>query len=938
MKIERCFVRGVKLRLASALVLACWPSFAVAQNFVYVNNDSSPNSVSAFALDGSGHLTAVPGSPFATGGNGSDGGFFAASRIVVVNDFLYATNSTSGSISGFSINSGTGALTPVPGSPFSTALFGPDTMAAIGSSSLLLASDGSGIQAFSFDAAGSLTSLYTINATPPIDGVAISSNGKFFAAANLSAMEMYTIGPDRTLTPVPGSPFAQTGQTGGQLTSAAFTCDSTRLYGGEANFGRIIVDAWTVDSAGVLTPITGSPFTQGEGSDNSNVAIIDPASKFVFVANQGSDTTPVFSINADGSLTPVPGSPFATRRASGLVITSDGKFLGGAFFGFANSYSVAANGAVALVMHTAIPGSGALSVATYPNPSDSCGGPADTAPPTSSGQLSPLPNANGWNNSNVTVTISATDNTGGSGVQSITYSAMGAQPIVSTTVNGASTNIVISTEGTTTISFHATDNAGNAESPEHTVTVKLDKTNPTVNCASPDGLWHATDVSLACSASDPLSGLAVAGDASFLLSTSVAANTETNNASTSTHVVCDLADNCATAGPISGNMVDKKLPSSSGQPSPLPNLSGWNNSNVTVTLSAADGGSGVKSIIYSATGAQPVARTTFNGASTSILISTEGTTTISFHATDNAGNVESTEHTLTVKLDKANPSVNCASPDGLWHATDVSLACTAGDALSGLAVAGDASFLLSTSVAANTETNNASTSSHVVCDVASNCFTAGPISGNMVDKKPPSVTITAPANTGSYLLNAGVASNYQCLDAGSGVQSCTGPVANGANFNTSSAGPKTFTVNGKDNVNNASSASNSYSVLYASGGACYGDAGHQILQPINADGSSVWKQGSTVPAKFRVCDANGVSIGTPGVVSAFNLVNISAGTTTVMDETVVSTTPDTAFRWDSTGQQWIFNISTTALSADQTYVYQIQLNDGSSIFFQFGLR
>jgi hypothetical protein len=122
----------------------------------------------------------------------------------------------------------------------------------------------------------------------------------------------------------------------------------------------------------------------------------------------------------------------------------------------------------------------------------------------------------------------------------------------------------------------------------------------------------------------------------------------------------------------------------------------------------------------------------------------EGTTTISFHATDNVGNVESPDHTVTVKLDKTNPAVTCASPDGLWHATDVSIACTAGDTLSGLAVAGDASFSLSTSVAANTETNNASTNSRAVCDVAGNCATAGPFSGNMVDKKPPSITITAP--------------------------------------------------------------------------------------------------------------------------------------------------------------------------------------------------
>jgi hypothetical protein len=115
-----------------------------------------------------------------------------------------------------------------------------------------------------------------------------------------------------------------------------------------------------------------------------------------------------------------------------------------------------------------------------------------------------------------------------------------------------------------------------------------------------------------------------------------------------------------------------------------------------------------------------------------------------------------------------------------------------------------------------------------------------------------------------------------------------------------------------------------------------GGPGHTILQPINPDGSSVWKQGSTVPAKFRVCDATGNSVGAPGTVSSFYLVSIISGTITSVDEVPDSTTPDTVFRW--TGDQWIFNISTKGLNAGSTYVYQIKLNDGSIIQFQYGLK
>lgn len=122
-------------------------------------------------------------------------------------------------------------------------------------------------------------------------------------------------------------------------------------------------------------------------------------------------------------------------------------------------------------------------------------------------------------------------------------------------------------------------------------------------------------------------------------------------------------------------------------------------------------------------------------------------------------------------------------------------------------------------------------------------------------------------------------------------------------------------------------------IQYATG------VGHVILSPINANGTSVFKLGQTVPAKFAVYDVNGISIGTPGVVSSFFLTSIISGTTMATVENVVDTNnPDAAFRWDLTGQQWIFNISTANLLAGNTYIFTITLNDGSTIMFQFGLR
>ena len=117
------------------------------------------------------------------------------------------------------------------------------------------------------------------------------------------------------------------------------------------------------------------------------------------------------------------------------------------------------------------------------------------------------------------------------------------------------------------------------------------------------------------------------------------------------------------------------------------------------------------------------------------------------------------------------------------------------------------------------------------------------------------------------------------------------------------------------------------------------NAGRTVLAPVAADGTSVFKAGRTVPIKFQVFDVNGVSIGTPGTVSSFRIIDVIAGTvTTPVDLPVASTTPDTTFRFDPVAQQWIFNLDTSGLTAGSTYVFRIGLSDGSHIDFQFGLR
>jgi uncharacterized repeat protein (TIGR01451 family) len=93
-----------------------------------------------------------------------------------------------------------------------------------------------------------------------------------------------------------------------------------------------------------------------------------------------------------------------------------------------------------------------------------------------------------------------------------------------------------------------------------------------------------------------------------------------------------------------------------------PNAAGWHKANVNVTLTSVDneGGSGVASLTYSATGAQVIPQTTVSASTATIPVTTGGTTTITYRARDVNGNVEAAK-TITVKLDKTAPAASTST-------------------------------------------------------------------------------------------------------------------------------------------------------------------------------------------------------------------------------------------------------------------------------------
>ena len=291
----------------------------------------------------------------------------------------------------------------------------------------------------------------------------------------------------------------------------------------------------------------------------------------------------------------------------------------------------------------------------------------------------------------------------------------------------------------------------------------------------------------------------------------------------------------------------------------------WDHQPVAVTVTATDQGGGVGSVGYQAAGAETIAPTTVPGNQTTVTLGAEGVTSLRYWATDKLGTA-SKPQTLTVQLDLSAPSVVCAAPDGQWHATDVSLACTAADPFSGLADPSAGSFQLSTSVPSGTETANAATGARQVCDAVGNCAGVGPISGNKVDRKPPAITISAPG--GAYTVGQPVSAGYTCSDGGSGVATCAGGLAVGSAVDTSRPGTFTLTVNSTDNVGNQSTQSSSYTVGY---GICLVDK-----QP-GSEESVVWRT-------FTICDAAGNNLSSDSLlVQPTGVLQMSTGTVLPFD-------------------------------------------------------
>ena len=306
--------------------------------FVYTAN-AGGNNISGFANDGTGALTAVPGSPFAVPGQPfgiaatHDNKFLYVTQFqnnqissfiispasgvltamacptipatdvqpmkIVINPagtLLYTANQV-GSVSGFTINATTGCLTLISTTPTDTVARGI-TIDQSGQF-LYVVTGGGGIDAFSIGATGALTRLalagfdsgtttmLAVKAVPTFEVLMATDGG---STNNLRTFNINT--SSGTITPIIATPL---GSSPANPSAIAFNTplNATTPLFYIANTASNNLTVGTVDATAAIGATT---FTVPVATGPIDLAV-DPTGKFLYVANNGSSTVSVLNAN-----------------------------------------------------------------------------------------------------------------------------------------------------------------------------------------------------------------------------------------------------------------------------------------------------------------------------------------------------------------------------------------------------------------------------------------------------------------------------------------------------------------------------------------------------------------------------------------------------------------------------------------------------------------
>src|SRR6267378_66797 len=300
----------------------------------------------------------------------------------------------------------------------------------------------------------------------------------------------------------------------------------------------------------------------------------------------------------------------------------------------------------------------------------------DTTPPATTASATGTAGANGWYTSNVVVSLAAIDLV--SGISNV-YSRLdgGAWQVYS--------GPITITEGTHVLQYYAVNGAGLVEG-THSLSLAVDTTPPTttislVGTPGANG-WFVSNVTVSLAASDATSGVS---SVSYRVDGgSWAPYTGPFVLGEGQHLVDYFASDQAglvEATHSTAVAIDTTPPATTTAATGTAGANGWYTSNVLVSLSASDSGSGVSN-----------AYVRLDGGSWAIysgpITLTEGAHVLDYYAVDVAGLIEGT-HSVSIDVDTTPPTTasSLAGTMGAngWYVSNVTVSLTATDLMSGVA-------------------------------------------------------------------------------------------------------------------------------------------------------------------------------------------------------------------------------------------------------------
>jgi 6-phosphogluconolactonase len=298
-------------------------------DYLYVGNNANTN-IAGFSVATTGALSVTNGSPY------NNGVAALSLAITPTNTFMYVA--TTNGIYCYLINSDGSITVQNGGSAVAQDMVASAMQVDSTGNYLLAAGIGISLTAQAIGIyqintstglltalTGSPLALYTGNASTatvvqPTAMLITPNNSYVYVSLQQLGVQVLTLGTGGALSTGSGPTFLPPRSTSSSPADYGLASDpnSKFLFVAEINTGLRVL---SIGTNGTLNEISGSPYTTGTGPTG---VTLDPTGSYVYVANKGSNNISAFTLTAtSGALAAIAGSPFSSGGQQPIAMVND---------------------------------------------------------------------------------------------------------------------------------------------------------------------------------------------------------------------------------------------------------------------------------------------------------------------------------------------------------------------------------------------------------------------------------------------------------------------------------------------------------------------------------------------------------------------------------------------------------------------------------------